>query len=234
MGQEALTSQVNDFQGIRMNKALLKICKENSRFIIFIFLMVVFRSSLADWNAVPSGSMKPTIIEGDRLWVDKLAYDVQFPFSYWSIKHLADPQRGDIVVFNSKVSDIRLVKRVIGLPGETVSMENNILVINGERLTYHIQEETDGVITAREQFNSLDHLVWIDKALDGRLSNFDPVTIPKGHYLMLGDNRNNSADSRVIGFVPGSEIIGRTESVVMSLDYDNYYIPRSDRFLKSL
>ncbi len=217
-----------------MNKALFKFWKENSRFLVFVFLMVIFRSSFADWNTVPTGSMKPTIVEGDRIWVDKLAYDIQVPFNNWSIKHLADPRRGDIVVFDSKVSEIRLVKRVIGLPGETVSMENNILTIDGEVFSYLIEDETDGVITVREQFRDLDHLVWIDRALESRLSNFKPMTIPAGHYLMLGDNRNNSADSRVIGFVPRSEIIGRTESVVMSLNYDNYYIPRSDRFLKKL
>ncbi len=217
-----------------MNKALFKLWKENSRFLVFIFLMVIFRSSFADWNTVPTGSMKPTIVEGDRIWVDKLAYDIQVPFNNWSIKHLADPQRGDIVVFDSKVSEIRLVKRVIGLPGEMVSMENNILTIDGKVFSYLIEDETDGIITVREQFKDLDHLVWIDRALETQLSNFDLITVPEGHYLMLGDNRNNSADSRVIGFVPRSEIIGRAGSVVMSLNYDNYYIPRSDRFLKKL
>jgi len=217
-----------------MNKIIFNFWKENCRFLVFIILMLLFRSSFADWNTVPTGSMKPTIVEGDRIWVDKLAYDIQVPFSHLSIKHLSDPQRGDIVVFDSKVSEIRLVKRVIGLPGETVSMENNVLTINGEVFSYLIEGESGGVISAREKFHNLDHLVWIDRALESRLSNFAPVTVPEGHYLMLGDNRNNSADSRVIGFVPRSEIIGRTESVVMSLNYENHYIPRSDRFLKKL
>src|SRR5687768_2214405 len=101
-------------------KTFLTFLKENRGFILFIFLMLVFRSSFADWNTVPTGSMKPTIVEGDRIWVNKLAYDVRIPFTSISVHQIADPQRGDIVVFDSKAAGNRLVKRVIGLPGDVV------------------------------------------------------------------------------------------------------------------
>ena len=82
--------------------------KENKTFVIFITLMLVFRSALADWNTVPTGSMKPTILEGDRIAVNKMAYDLRVPFTTISLIKLADPERGDIVVFDSKASDKRL------------------------------------------------------------------------------------------------------------------------------
>ncbi len=217
-----------------MNKTLFRHWQENRRFVLFLFLMVVFRSSLADWNTVPTGSMKPTILEGDRIWVDKLAYDVRLPLSSISVKHIADPQRGDIVIFRSKFADKRLVKRVLGLPGETISMQSNVLSINGNELTYLLEEETAELSTAREQYTNLNHLIRIDHRRNSQLANIEPIVVPAGHYLVLGDNRNNSADSRVIGFVPRHEIIGKTTKVVMSLDYDNDYLPRKGRFLKKL
>src|ERR1044071_8852404 len=103
-----------------------------------ILALVLFsiRSSLADWNDVPSGSMKPTILEGDRVFVNKLAYDLKVPFTTWHIVQWNNPQRGDIVVFYSPHDGKRLVKRVIGLPGDTLELRNNALVINGQTVEY--------------------------------------------------------------------------------------------------
>lgn len=81
------------------------IFRENRGFILFMLLMLVFRSSFADWNHVPTGSMKPTIIEGDHILVDKLAYDIQLPFTGLSLAHIDNPERGEIVIFESEVSD---------------------------------------------------------------------------------------------------------------------------------
>src|ERR1017187_6512279 len=106
--------------------------------------LVVFsiRSSLADWNDVPSGSMRPTILEGDRIFVNKLAYDLKVPFTTRHIAEWSNPQRGDIVVFFSPHDEKRLVKRVIGLPGDTIELRNNALVINGQPVEYQpIAEE---------------------------------------------------------------------------------------------
>ena len=119
-----------------MKMWLQKSWDENKTFIVFIALMLIFRSAVADWNHVPTGSMKPTILEGDHILVNKMAYDIRFPFTHFSLLKLADPLRGDIVVFDSKISDKRLIKRVVGVPGDIVAMKDNVLYINGVRLSY--------------------------------------------------------------------------------------------------
>ena len=101
----------------------------------------MFRSACADWNTVPTGSMNPTIIEGDRIAVNKMAYDLRIPFTHISLRKLGDPERGDIAVFDSKVSDKRLVKRVIGVPGDRVAMINNQLLINDAVIDYDKTEK---------------------------------------------------------------------------------------------
>jgi signal peptidase I len=219
-----------------MKKWLSSLWCEYRAFILFMLLMVMFRSALADWNVVPSGSMQPTIIEGDRIFVNKIAYDIRLPFSKISLKKVADPKRGDIVVFDSKVSDIRLVKRVIGVPGDHVRMRQNTLTINGKTLSYILASESDRDSIYQDLMEDLlgaSHMVRIKK-IASSASSFGPITIPDDYYLALGDNRDNSADSRVIGLVPRNEIIGRTRSVVMSLNYDNNYLPRNDRFFHTL
>ncbi len=212
---------------------MLTLLKENKSFLIFILLMSVFRSAFADWNTVPTGSMKPTIVEGDRILVNKVAYDLRLPFSDVSLIKLGEPVRGDIIIFNSKVSDMRLVKRVIGVPGDVVSLTNNRLMINGQPIEY--QHLTENTLSADrvEHLLGIEHMIRVKKS-GSSLSSFSPVVVPNNSYLALGDNRDNSSDSRVIGFVPRDEIIGRTKSVVMSFNYDNYYIPRADRFFHSL
>ena len=118
-----------------MNK-LLQLWRDNRSIIVFLSLMFVFRSAVADWNDVPTGSMQPTIAIGDRILVNKMAYDLRLPFTTTSLIKRADPERGDIVIFASKAADNRLVKRVIGVPGDIVAMHHNVLTINGEQLAY--------------------------------------------------------------------------------------------------
>lgn len=207
------------------------IWQDNKYFVIFLGLMFVFRSACADWNTVPTASMKPTILEGDRIAVNKMAYDLRIPFTHISLIKFSDPQRGDIAVFDSKVSDKRLVKRVIGIPGDAVTMINNELVINGTSIRY---EKTPGNQDQIEHLFNTPHIVRIKTVEDHAFANFPTVIVPANHYLMLGDNRDMSADSRVIGFAPRDEFVGRSRSVVMSLDYDNFYLPRADRFFKNL
>ncbi|MFT5083765.1 MAG: signal peptidase I [Lentisphaeria bacterium] len=216
-------------QGKTMKNRLKTLWTENRTFILFIALMIVFRSALADWNEVPTGSMKPTIVEGDRIWVNKLAYDLRIPFTHFSLLKRGDPKRGDIVVFDSEVSDKRLVKRVVGIPGDTIRLEDNVLYINGFALDYQEISVSDSSTDKREDLLGVKYVVRVDNS-SSQLSSFSAVVVPVDHYLAMGDNRDNSADSRVIGFVPRNEIIGRTKSVVLSFNYDNYYIPRSDRF----
>ncbi len=214
-----------------MKQLCINLWRENKSFIIFLSLMFMFRSACADWNTVPTGSMKPTILEGDRIAVNKLAYDLHIPFTHISLVKFADPQRGEIAVFDSKVSDKRLVKRVVGVPGDTVAMINNQLFINGTAIQY---EKTAGNTDQLEHLFNTTHIVRISNPENHEFANFPAVIVPANHYLMLGDNRDNSADSRVIGFVPRDEFVGRSSAVVMSLDYDNFYLPRVERFFKSL
>ncbi len=223
-----------------MSEPLKKILRENKGILVFLALMMVFRSSFADWNHVPTGSMKPTILEGDQIIINKLAYDLHLPFSGLSLAKLGDPQRGDIVIFNSKVSKQRLVKRVIGIPGDSVAMHNNMLTVNGQRLDYSMVETTgmsqdlqQHSQDLREQLFDYSYLVRVANN-PSIASSFGTTRVPNGMYLVLGDNRDNSVDSRFIGFVPRNEIIGRSRKVAFSLNYENYHLPRRDRFAKPL
>ena len=217
-----------------MKSGLIKAWREYRGFALFIFLMIIFRSALADWNVVPTGSMKPTILEGDRILVNKLAYDFKIPLTHISIYKFADPKRGDIVIFDSKLADTRLVKRVIGLPGDTVEMRDNRLAINGIEAQYSKVEYAGDAIFAIESYLGISHRIELSRTGRGHLSSFDPIKGPEDRYLVLGDNRDNSADSRVYGFIPRDEIIGNAKTIVLSLNYDDYYIPRADRFFRAL
>jgi signal peptidase I len=213
-----------------MNLKLSRLLKENWGFLLFAFMLFASRSSFADWYIVPTGSMQPTIVEGDRILVDKMAYRLEVPFTDIEIMQTGQPTRGDIVVFNSKQADNRLVKRLIGEPGDTVEMRDNRLIINGDETQYQLkQNDVKGV----EKLNGIEHLVQF-VPVENAFDNFDKVTVPAGHYLVLGDNRNNSSDSRYIGFVPAIEIQGKATKVIVSLDPENYYLPRKNRVLQPL
>ena len=220
-----------------MKKRLSKLWKENKSLFAFIGLMLVFRSAVADWSDVATGSMKPTIVEDNRIFINKMAYDIRLPFTHVSLIKLAEPQTNDIIIFDSVVSDKRLVKRVIGVPGDKVAMKDNKLLINGLAISYQQtsteKPHSNNHYVNTESINGQSHNIRTNN-INSSLANFNEVTVPEGQFLVLGDNRDNSADSRVIGFVPRNEIVGRSSNVVFSLNYDNYYIPRSERFLHSL
>jgi signal peptidase I len=217
-----------------MKPYITKFWKNNRSLILMVILMIGFRSAIADWNTVPTGSMKPTIVEGDRIFVDKLAYDLKLPLTQVSLHHFSDPQRGDIVVFDSAAAEKRLVKRVIGLPGDTIELRSNKLIINGKATRYSRTRQVREYLMATESLGGLEHQVKFDALNQSPYSNFGPVTVPEGFYFMLGDNRDHSADSRYYGLIPRNEIVGKAEKVILSLDYDNYYIPRNERFLHDL
>jgi signal peptidase I len=211
--------------------------------LILALILFSIRSSLADWNDVPSGSMRPTILEGDRIWVNKLAYDLKVPFTTWHIAEWSNPQRGDIAVFFSPHDGKRLVKRVIGLPGDTIELRNNQLVLNGTPVTYQpIAEELlryipaadrAGRVFASEQLPSQTHAVGGYPAAPAPRS-FAPVIVPPGEYFMMGDNRDDSFDSRFWGTVKRAKIVGRATAVVLSLDKSNYWLPRWQRSFTAL
>ena len=214
-------------------------------FVLFIAVMLIFRSAIADWNQVPSGSMQPTILIGDRIVVDKLAYDLRIPFTLRRLVRWHEPERGDVVTFPSPKDEQLLVKRIVGIPGDVVSLSDNVLTINGERASYatlHGEAVPPGAIGGPYPFQFLTEsilgstrmIMLESSSLASGVTTFGPVTVPQGQYLMLGDNRDNSHDSRYIGFVERDRILGRAETVAFSLDYDNYYRPRSERFFAPL
>ena len=224
---------------------LAKVWQEWRGFFLFILVMLLFRSAIADWNQVPTGSMIPSILEGDRIVVDKLAYDLRVPFTLTRITRWADPQRSDVVTFESPEDGKLLVKRVVGVPGDTVAMRNNQLTVNGEAASYTeipVTQLPEPVAKASTYIKVVEETVQGDArtimvhrrqhALMRR--SFDPVVVPADHYLVMGDNRDNSQDYRKIGFVHRDLILGKANSIAFSLDYENYYFPRSERFMQDL
>jgi signal peptidase I len=207
--------------------------KNNAGLLTFIVLMVFFRSAVADWYTVPTGSMQPTIEIGDRVVVNKMAYDMKLPLTNIVVKKISNPERGDIIVFESKAAENRLIKRVIGLPGDIISMRNEILTINGKKVSYSSPKKNKS-LQIIEDLAGLKHIVKYDQTKSANVSSFNAVKVPAGHYLVLGDNRRNSADSRVYGFVPREELKGKAHYVAFSLNYNNFYLPKGDRFFESL
>ncbi len=223
---------------------LRKFWREWAKPLLVVLLVTsAFRSALADWNDVPTGSMKPTIMEGDRIFVNKLAYDLKVPFTTWHVAEWAEPKRGDIVVFFSPADGQRLVKRVVGSPGDTVALRDNQLYLNGEPASYESLDQS--VIEAIPAKQRMDHQ-FANENLTGKnhpvmitplksaLRSFEAVKVPAGHYFVMGDNRDNSFDSRYFGFVDRQRIVGRATAVVLSQNPDNHHLPRWSRFFTSL
>jgi len=213
-------------------------------FLLIALVLGSLRSALADWNDVPTGSMKPTILEGDRVFVNKMAYDLRFPFTLYRIAEWGNPQRGDIIVFFSPADGKRLVKRVVGVPGDVIEMRAGHLFLNGKAAQYTpIDEEVAKTFEVHES----ERYVFVREAMDDTVEHpiliapeqiavrtFGPVTIPDGKYFAMGDNRDESFDSRYFGFVERRSIVGKAIAVVVSVDRENWYIPRWDRFFDKL
>ena len=217
--------------------------------LIVALIAIPLRSAVADWNDVPSGSMRPTILEGDRIWVDKLAYGLRLPLTLRWIARWDEPARGDVVTLVSPSDGRRLVKRVIGLPGDRVSMSANRLTINGHALGYSdprtraatdlddandadVREQT--AILRNEALGDRRHAIATIPTLAGRIDSFREFVVPKGHFFFLGDNRDHSQDSRFVGPVALDQIYGRVTHIALSADPDHHYRPRFERFFKPI
>ena len=228
-----------------MSPQIDRVWREWRGFVVFIAVMLIFRSAIADWNQVPSGSMVPSIYIGDRIVVDKLAYDLRIPFTHVSIARWADPVRGDVVTFPSPADEKLLVKRVVGIPGDVVELKDNELHINGTVAHYEpLPVDISAGVPIDEPFRyqmlqesilgNERRIMLHASVYRGSVSNFGPVEVPADHFLVMGDNRDNSRDSRIIGYISRDRILGRARTVAFSLDYDNYYQPRLDRFFAPL
>lgn len=209
--------------------------------VVTVVAVLGFRSAVADWYDVPTGSMQPTILIGDRIFVNKLAYDLKVPFTGVRIATWGDPVRGDVVICASPVDGTRLVKRVVAGPGDEVAMKDGLVWINGRRLTYvpdaaggiPLGEAGLGMTFSRETLGGREHIV---AAMPGKRSmrDFGPVTVPADSYFVMGDNRDNSGDSRHWGFVDRGTVAGRVTGLAMSLDKENGWRPRWSRFGRNL
>jgi len=220
--------------------------RQNRNFLVFLLLFGLFRTAIADWNPIPSGSMRPNLLEGDVVFVNRLAYNVKIPLTDTVLARTADPQRGDVVTFSSPLDGVRLIKRLVAVPGDVVEMRAKALIINGQAARYealdsvlepagpvgvlvatHVQETAPpGAPAAPHQIQWLTGVAAKD--------NWGPMTIPPDQFLMLGDNRDNSADSRYIGLVPRQLLIGRAERILVSADILEKWQPRFERFGRSL
>jgi len=201
--------------------------RDNRGFILFLFGFALFRTAVADWNPIPSASMRPTLLEGDVVLVNRLAYDLKLPLTDVVLLPLGEPQRGDVVTLSSPAGGTRLIKRIVGLPGDRVEMREDQLILNGRPLAYndsHSQGESIApgwvvdAVRATEDLDGHPHTVQFLPSLRAR-RNFAEITVPAGQYFLLGDNRDNSEDSRFIGTVPREKLIGRAHRVLVSADW---------------
>lgn len=216
-----------------------KVFQEIRVFLLMLLVVSSLRSALADWNDVPTGSMKPTIQEGDRVVVNKLAYDLKIPFTTVQVAKWGDPKRGDIVVLFSPADGVRLVKRVIGLPGDRIAMRDNQLFINDQPIPQTPvatgnDREAGPVLIADESLPGRKHKMMISPAILGAQRAIEPIVVPEGAYYVMGDNRDNSNDSRYIGYIERRRIVGEATAVAFSLDRARWWMPRANRFFKGL
>jgi signal peptidase I len=189
-------------------------------FFPVFFIVLLVRSFLIEPFRIPSGSLEPTLLVGDFIVVNKFAYGLRLPV--WEKKVIAinNPQTGDIAVFRWPPNpSLDFIKRVIGVPGDKISYHNKVLTINGQEIKQtfvdYTTDESSGHTVAhyRENLNGVVHDLFIRP--DVLAVDFD-VTVPKNHYFMMGDNRDDSADSRFWGFVSDEYLRGKALLVWLS------------------
>lgn len=183
--------------------------RENVEAILVAVLLALFiRAFVVQAFKIPSGSMKETLQIGDHILVNKFIYGVKLPFKQTTIIPISAPERGDIVVFRYPVDpDKDFIKRVVGLGGDTIEIRNKKVFINNEPAHHDFAVFSDthvlpGKLTARD--------------------NFGPVTVPDDHLFVMGDNRDNSHDSRFWGFVPLREVKGKAFIIYWSWDKSDF------------
>ncbi|MDX1803115.1 MAG: signal peptidase I [Alcanivorax sp.] len=204
---------------------------ETSNSLISVFFVVlVIRSFIVEPFTIPSGSMLPTLQVHDFILVSKFSYGLRLPVTNTKIVSIGEPKRGDVMVFKyPKDTSLNFIKRVVGLPGDTVSVHDNVVSVNGKPVTRQLVKDQRGPGVWRRQYveklGHATHLIW----QQGRLNPFthEPVfgtrtqgewVVPKGHYFVMGDNRDNSDDSRFWGMVPEDLVVGKAVLIWMHWD----------------
>lgn len=202
---------------------ILDFIKKNKSFLLGVFVLLAFRWSFADQYRVPSGSMEPGLQIGDHIGVNKMAYDLKIPFTNIVLQSLHEPQRGDIVVFiwpgDGKTN---FVKRLIGVPGDHIQIHNGFITLNGKALEKaDITFDTQSSLSYQETLGAESFQV---QRLAGMATNEDlDFFVPADSYFMMGDNRDNSNDSRVWGFVKRDALKGKVLGVLWNVRFDNLF-----------
>lgn len=199
---------------------------KNKGLIAVLAAMLLVRSTFANQYVVPTGSMIPAIAIGDRIFTNRVAYDLKIPFTHLVLMHLGDPERGDVVVFESpKEAGLVLVKRLIALPGDRVRIENGFVELNGKRLDNFDGENPD----YQEELGS--HSYRVQRHPEVMRGERMAFTVPEGQYFFMGDNRDHSADGRVFGLVNRDLLIGRASRVLFSMDFPVFRFERIGKAL---
>ncbi len=192
-------------------------------FFPVIALVLVIRSFLFEPFRIPSDSMMPTLLDGDFIFVSKFIYGLRLPVLNTRIVDIGEPHRGDVVVFR-KPSDpgTNYIKRLVGLPGDKVEVRGKRVFINGAEVAMQVQgiyrgHGHDGAFLGEEQLGASQHEVLY---IPGRQSREGVYEVPAGHYFFLGDNRDNSQDSRYadVGFVPEGNLVGKAVRIWFNWD----------------
>lgn len=197
-----------------------KLIEYSRSFFPVFFIVLLLRSFLFEPFRIPSGSLEPTLLVGDFLIVNKFAYGLRLPVVEKQIIPVSKPQKGDIAIFRWPPNpSFDYIKRVIGVPGDHVVYHNKVLTINGQEMKQtfveYTTDESSGRAVAqyKEDFNGVVHDIFINP--DSEAVDID-VIVPEGHYFMMGDNRDDSADSRYWGFVPDANLRGKALLIWMS------------------
>ncbi len=185
-------------------------------------LVLVLRSFVVEPFQIPSRSMVPTLLAGDYILVNKWIYGIRLPAVRTKIFSVSSPKRGDVMVFFPPHQERYFIKRVVGLPGDKVSVIQGVLFVNGEKMqqtALPIESYMPRSVVMEENLTGVEHLM--QKRLSPtRISMNFSATVPEGHYFMMGDNRDDSSDSRVWGPVPEENIVGKAFARWMF--WDNY------------
>jgi signal peptidase I len=191
--------------------------RKNRGFLAFLLVMLFVRATLANQYLVPSGSMIPSLQVGDMILVDRTAYDLKIPLTQISVAKTSEPQRGDVVVFDSVEEEgTVMVKRLIGLPGDEIEVIDGNVKVNGATIAQMgtVTSDQDELIQYEERLG--EHRYFVQRIPEYFRPEQRVFEIPEGQYLMMGDNRDNSRDGRYFGFVPRKHLIGRAERVLYS------------------
>ena len=195
---------------------------------VALVIWFVLRSLLIEAFRIPSSSMERTLLVGDFLFVNKALYGAEVPLVHTRLPAFREPQRGDIVVFDSRTqADVKVVKRLVGMPGDTLEMRSDVLYRNGVRQIEPWVQRTDSLSDPADPEMRAWQVGYLLPEVDRggyrpTRGNWGPLIVPAGQYFVMGDNRDNSYDSRYWGFVDRRVIRGRPLFVYYSFDHDSW------------